>query len=525
MEQFNTVEEILNGGFEKIRNMASEDLSDRVLKSTKIEQMIFDDLYSGSDCLKEYETKGKEKLKSFDSLINDVFQSVYGLNPKYIDDAEMTPISRRFNKNILSDMIADEEYGAIKNVCEGKELPALSATEEFIENLLNNLSSLIDEAVGGKDKIKAIDKIQENRKGLSEKLEKLIERRNDTEPENSQKLDSDIVRTANRIVSKTEQAEMLENVIAGNVKMKGHKIKECVSKAAAAALGKASETQSAIIAWGDGDAQMQRSKVNYEILKRCANSYKLRYIAQFLGRHKEMLNSKRLVGYTYGRGEKYDIEYGNNISRTLTSDLSLLADPRLLPLFIRKFQKKALKQYRRRTPEYKGKGDIIVCLDESSSTFGENNAYGMSVAMLLYEICKVNKTNFALIHFSAKTKTDIFPKENRIESQKVLECAETFLSGGTNFDKPIAEAIRLVKSGIFSRPDIVFITDGECVANKESINLLTDTKTETGMKLTGILLDKSKHFEFSLAQFVDRIYRVSELAEDKIVEKLIADRI
>ena len=321
MEQFNTVEEILNGGFEKIKNMVSKDLSNRVLKSTKIEQMIFDDLYADSDCLKEYETKGKEKLKSFDSLINDVFQYVYGLNTKYIDDAEMTPISRRFNKNILNDMIADEEYSAIKNVCEGKELPALSATEEFTESLLNNLSSLIDDSAGGKDKINAIDKLQEDRKGLSEKLENLIERRSNAVPENLQKLDSDIVRTANRIVSKTEQAEMLENVIAGNVKMKGHKIKECVSKAAAAALGKASETQSAIIAWGDGDAQMQRSKVNSEILKRCASSYKLRYIAQFLGRHKEMLNSKRLAGYTYGRGEKYDIEYGNNISRTLTSDL------------------------------------------------------------------------------------------------------------------------------------------------------------------------------------------------------------
>ena len=82
-----------------------------------------------------------------------------------------------------------------------------------------------------------------------------------------------------------------------------------------------------------------------------------------------------------------------------------------------------------------------------------------------------------------------------------------------------------MKSGIFSKPDIVFITDGECAANEESINLLADTKAETGMKLTGILLDKSEHFEFSLAQFADRIYRVSELAEDKIVEKLIADRI
>lgn len=525
MEYFNTIDEILNGGYGDIKNKVTKTLSDRVLKSTKIEQMIYDELYKDSDCLQDFENEGGEKLKTFDSLINDVFQSIYGLKPKYIDDNEISPVSKRFNKSVLEDMMSDEEYGAIKNVCEGKELPALSATEEFSEKILNNLSYLMNDVAGGSDKVNAVDKISKDKKRLADKLEELIKRRNFGETEKSQKLDAEIIKTANRFVSKSEQAEMLENVIADNLNRNKHKLKECVGIAANSALRKAEETQNIIMAWGDGDAQMQKNEVNSEILKRCASSEKLKYIAQFWGRHKEMLNSKRLAGYTYGRGEKYDIEYGNNISKALTSELSLLADSKLVPLFIRKFRKKALKQYRRRTPDYKGKGDIIVCLDESSSTYGENNAYGMSVALLLYEICKVNHTNFALVHFSTKTKTDLFLNEHKAERDKLLECAETFLAGGTNFDKPIAEAISLMKSENFSNPDVVFITDGECMAHQSSVDMLTEIKTETGMKLTGILLDKGNNFEFSLSQFADKIYRISELGEDGIVSSVIDERI
>ena len=60
--------------------------------------------------------------------------------------------------------------------------------------------------------------------------------------------------------------------------------------------------------------------------------------------------------------------------------------------------------YRRREPISKGKGDIIVCLDESYSTYGDNQAWGMAMAMILLQICHDNKRNFALIHFSDKIK-------------------------------------------------------------------------------------------------------------------------
>lgn len=166
-----------------------------------------------------------------------------------------------------------------------------------------------------------------------------------------------------------------------------------------------------------------------------------------------------------------------------------------------------------------GGGDIIVCLDESSSTFGENNAYGMAIAMILYEICRVNHANFALVHFSSTTKVDYFAKDETVEPQRLLDCAETLLGGGTDFEKPLREVFALAKR--MERPDVVFITDGACDVSAEFLERFDEFKADTGAKLTGILLDKGECFDFSLRKFADVVYRTSEIEEGEIVERAI----
>ena len=79
------------------------------------------------------------------------------------------------------------------------------------------------------------------------------------------------------------------------------------------------------------------------------------------------MDGKRKNGYAYGRGEKYSLELGGDINRAIASEFARLAAPETLPLFLRKLQRKALKQYQRREPICKGSGDIICMLDESSS--------------------------------------------------------------------------------------------------------------------------------------------------------------
>lgn len=205
----------------------------------------------------------------------------------------------------------------------------------------------------------------------------------------------------------------------------------------------------------------------------------------------------------------------------------MLATPETLPLFLRKYQRRQIKQYRRREPIYKGAGDIICCLDESGSTAGECAAWGKAVALTLLDIAESEGRKFALIHFSGpgRFQTDRFlPKQATVEDK--LRAAETFLDGGTDFCTPINEALRLMQEEGFDNADIVFITDGECVLSQEYISKLQKEQVKQHFTITGILLDQeSKGMDFSLKSFCQNIYRTSEMTGDAVVAKIIDDRI
>ena len=271
---------------------------------------------------------------------------------------------------------------------------------------------------------------------------------------------------------------------------------------------------------------MCRTPENLALLEKVRQSTALKDISKYLGRFREIFAQAKKNSYAYGRGETYSLELGNNLSRALTSELAMLATPETIPLFLRKYQQKQIKQYRRREPIYKGMGDIICCLDESGSTEGDAAAWGKAVAMTLLEIATEDHRSFALIHFagSSSCQVDIFrPGEYTLEDK--LSAAEIFLGGGTNFERPIREAIRLMEAEGFEKADVVFITDGECALSDACRQELQASQAAHHFTVTGILLDKGQaDMDFSLKPFCRKIYQTSELTGDTIIRFMISSR-
>lgn len=175
----------------------------------------------------------------------------------------------------------------------------------------------------------------------------------------------------------------------------------------------------------------------------------------------------------------------------------------------------------------KGMGDIICCLDESISTKGDPAAWGKAVALTLLEIAADSKRKFALIHFagSGAFKADLF-RPGKYTMQDKLSAAETFLNGGTDFQTPMEEALRLMKEDGFENADIVFITDGECELLQEYLKELKEEQTVHRFNVTGVLLDKGNpDMDFILKAFCQNIYRTSELPGDDIVRELVSKRV
>ncbi len=500
--------------------------TDRVLRSTKLEDSIYKDLRSGDGGLDQIEQDAKKKLRSFPSLSRDIFQTFYSLMPRQNEPETLSAAARKFNVPILDHVTRSEDYPTLKTVCEGRELPAYEAAAEFISKTAEELESLLSNIGGDQGGLNTLGKLEAAEKQAREKLSNLLDMLRRT-PAPSKELEQAVIKAANQAESKHRQVEAVGKMIDANISGNQDAISALVAQAVQSAAGKAEEVQAIIGAWSDEPGNLERNEVNEDLLARVRKSDVLKDIAKYLGRFREIFAQGRRNGYAYGRGEKYALELGNNLSKALTSELAMLASPQTMPLFLQKYQRKQIKQYQRREPIYKGVGDIICCLDESISTQGDPAAWGKAVALTLLEIAADRGRNFALIHFSdpGDFKTDLFRPGAYTIADKIA-AAEMFLNGGTDFETPMREALRLMKEDGFENADIVFVSDGECEMPEPFLEELRQEQAERRFTITGVLLDSdSPGMDFSLKDFCQNIYRTSELAGEDILRELVGKRV
>lgn len=526
---FRTIADVLHSPIAELAALRRKPAqkTDRVMRSNKLEDSIYAELREDDTEMDLTENAAAQRLKSFPALSRDVFQSLYSLAPRRNDVDILTAAAQKFNAPILDHIVQQDDYPTLKNICEGRSLPAYEAAAEFTDRAAEELDGLLSELGGDKGALNTLEKLEAARDAAAEGLAKLLDAQakgETTEPDKQA-----LINAANRLDSKQRQVEAVSQVLDTTMLRQTDTVDLAVSAAVQAATERAQEVQSIIGAWSDEPSNMRRTPENLALLEKVRQSPVLRDVSKYLGRFRELLAQTKKNSYAYGRGETYSLELGNNLSRALTSELAMLATPETIPLFLRKYQQKQIKQYHRREPIYKGMGDIICCLDESGSTEGEAAAWGKAVAMTLLEIAAESRRSFALIHFagSGSCQVDIFrPGEYTLEDK--LSAAETFLGGGTNFERPICEAIRLMEmeEEDFEKADVVFITDGECELPDACRQELQSAQAAYHFTVTGILLDKGQaDMDFSLKPFCQKIYRTSELTGDAIIGSYYKDRI
>ena len=523
---FRTIADVLHSSIAELAALRRKPTqkTDQVMRSSKLEDSIYAELREDDTEMDMTENAAVQKLKSFPTLSRDVFQSLYSLAPRRNDADMLTTAAQKFNAPILDHIVQQDDYPTLKNICEGRSLPAYEAAAEFTGRAAEELDGLLSELGGDKGALNTLEELETARDAAAEGLAELLDAQATGETTETDK--QALINAANRLNSKQRQVEAVSQMLDTTMLRQKEAVDLAVSAAVQAAAERAQEVQSIIGAWSDEPMNMCRTPENLVLLEKARQSTALKDISKYLGRFREIFAQAKKNSYAYGRGETYSLELGNNLSRALTSELAMLATPETIPLFLRKYQQKQIKQYRRREPIYKGMGDIICCLDESGSTEGEAAAWGKAVAMTLLEIAAENRRSFALIHFAGSNscQVDIFrPSEYRLEDK--LTAAETFLGGGTNFERPIREAIHLMESEGFEKADVVFITDGECELSDACRQELQASQVVYHFTVTGILLDKGRAgMGFSLEPFCQKIYRTSELTGDGIIQSVISLR-
>ena len=451
-----------------------EPVTGRLLESTRLADLSFRGFAAEDENAPE--ELPRDTGPRFETLCPDLFTALYSPALRRRDEDAVFRRERLYNKPILDSVLRDDRYAELKALCENREYPAYAAAAVFCRSLRQSMAEITLE-IPQRQFLPIIDKLTEQEQALTAQLDRLLSGAAGVPPRK-------LLYLYNRIFRKASQnADLRKKVEEGAVRYLRAVIMH-IGSALDAALEAAWQTGSILQAWGDGSGEMKNTPANRELLNYVRNSEMLQKIAAYLGRYREILAAKRQNSF----------------------------------LFMRRFQQKKLMQYRKREALIKGEGDMIVLLDESSST-RLMAGWAKAIALALLDVAAKGRRKFALVHFSTTTKTDLF-EPGRYQTADILRAAEHFFNGGTNFERPLKEAIRLLQNG-FENADITIITDGESELTDEFTKEFRETLRRQRAAMTGILLDKDNACGKTLEPFCDRIFRTKELTEDEIAVQLL----
>jgi len=253
-----------------------------------------------------------------------------------------------------------------------------------------------------------------------------------------------------------------------------------------------------------------------ELGRRLARNKKLGQLARLVGRFKQEARALRRRTLERGVAEAYDVERGSELGRLIPAELIALNHPGLRADFLRRLLEAEVLQYRLREDEQKGRGPMVVCIDVSSSMQGDKELWAKAVSLTLMDIARRQRRLFRAVLFSSGAESlkvlDLNDKRRyQPELSKVLEMAEYFPGGGTDFQAPIDAAISLLEDKKMKRGDVVVITDGECQVSPDWLAGFRRRKDDLQFSIFAVLVDIGSSESSTLAQFSDRVSSVTKL--------------
>jgi len=277
--------------------------------------------------------------------------------------------------------------------------------------------------------------------------------------------------------------------------------------------------------WGNtiGTGERTPPGQKLELGRRLAGNEKLKKLARMVGRMKLSALAIRKKVFERSSEELLEVEQGDAIHRLLPHELLSLHHPILRKDFYRRFLDQELIQYSLRGVEEKGKGPMIVCLDGSSSMSGDKEIWSKAVTLTLLEIARKQRRLFRSICFSSaetpRQVLDMNPRDRyEVETKTVMDLAEYFPGGGTDFQQPLDAALDCLRESRFKKGDIIFITDGECQVDPEWAGNFREEKEKLGFSLFSILIDMGPASLGTLKEFSDRISTIKQLTGDEAKE-------
>jgi len=492
------------------------------VESDPYDRRVFNQLRSESPSLAEVEKNGSTFLPHFPSLLQDLFCLLFKYNIIFLKQEDVLP-SASFNRILLNNLRQSTFYSILRELTLLDEAKAGLCTLLLGEGLLGMIKS--EKAFTRRDMLDLWD-IKKQEEILEEKRQELEEAEKLADELPTPEGKKNLAKAKERVEGELDGAEALlrrkasklkEDLGEIETKLTSHFQAEAI-KVAQRLEDAAEEAEHWGVTLGSGHRSPPGQKL--ELGRRLAGNEKLKKLAKMVGRMKFHALALRKKIFERSSEEILQVERGDFLDRLLPHELLTLHHPVLRKDFQRRFLDQELLQYSLRGIEEKGKGPMVVCLDGSSSMAGEKEIWSKAVTLTLLEIARRQRRLFRSICFSsADAPLQVLDMNTKgryeVEMEKVLDLAEYFPGGGTDFEKPLNAALDCLKKSRYKKGDIVFITDGECQVTSDWGEKFREEKEKLGFSLFSILIDMGSSSLGTLKEFSDKITTIKQLTGDE----------
>lgn len=509
------------------------------IEHLSVEGEIFDDALASWPNLHDLNEEGLKIVTTFEYFLKDVFLSLYLYNAKVIPK-ENLHMSCMLNRSVLERIINTKEFFDLKRCCRfdalysavgtialGKE--AIPIFQELIDQLLatqqqkdeydklveqeQQIDDLVQELDDFDDLIEQmeeddivdqddIDAAEAQREQVMQQIENLQQQADQTASSNALQgmtNASDNQQIQNQIKIKFNQKVLEQAFENGSTEIQ--EIEQCLS-----ACGGTENGGGVRIPFSEAKCALERVRKNKSWKK----------LVDLIGKFQESAVAVQKSKAKNGAVEISSVTTGNAIQDSLPSERAMLCNDTTKRTVYQKMTENRLMTYKKKNSSKNSKGPIIVCVDTSGSMEGSSELWSKALTVSVLEIAQMQKRDFACIIYSSSAEEPIIIGKNEISPTKVLDCAEKFLSGGTDFQSPLEKSLELLKGSQFKDGDILFITDGESRVDEKFINSFNRKKEDMGFSVKGVLVNLgrgSNPNDTTLSKFCDDITPVSDIAD------------
>ncbi|MFD6045571.1 VWA domain-containing protein [Streptomyces koyangensis] len=446
------------------------------------DRIAWRDLYAQSAALRELADGLAARHAHTTDLLADAFLAAYLAAPRVREAAEMAP-SRLFNRQVVAELTASPGFAVLRRETAGDPYAAalaVLAQAPALRLLLDRTEPVREAAQQAGATAGALGAGATSADGAAGSASA---RAAASAPDT----------TAEQAVTRAEAAARQALEAAGPG------IRATARTATAQAVRVTREEAALMRAWGVGHGELER--MPYEQRARLAErlrSSRLARWAELIGRFRQMADGERARKVENATGELIGVTLGDDLSRVLPSELAHLGLPELRAVFAARYAAGELMLYDSRGEQATGQGAVVACVDTSHSMYEEGpggitrEAWSKACALALLDQARHARRDFVGILFSAADKLQVFrfPADRPAPVERVLEFAETFLGGGTSYQRPLSAAADLLSEEFDTeargRGDIVLITDDECGVTEEWTRDWLKAKRRLDFRLFGL---------------------------------------